>query len=434
MVPSCLYREAVSVNKPLTLDGGGHAEIRGSDIWTDWTPTGSQWVSVNTVPNFGLDPNGMNFAGQHLEQVFLDGTQLTQVVSYPTPSQFALDGARHVILAVTPAGHTVEVTTRTYWAVGSADSITWTGWTMRHAATLANGHALGNDDHSRWTLENSALADVHGTMVGVGGQGSFETVANSTLTGAGDLAIAGPMANYAVIQGNTITNSGRGGYDWGWQAGGVKLVAGTGQVVTANTVYGNGGPGLWWDIGSSKATVSGNRVHDNVGPQIHFEISDGASIHDNVVWNTLGNTTNVGIYISSSGNVEVYNNTVYDPNAATGIQAIDDNRGDKPATSGMNINIHDNNIVQQIDGTPGLKWWDYGSGTISRSASNNHGTNNHFWYAVPESGAPRFEWGPSSFGSLLSFVQTPGGVGSSYLSDAAKNQLLTSLGIPTPGS
>ena len=215
------------------------------------------------------------------------------------------------------------------------------------------------------------------------------------------------------------------------QAGGVKLVAGTGQVVTGNMVYGNGGPGIWWDIGSSNATAFNNRLHDNLGPQIHFEISDAASIHDNVVWNTLGTNTNIGIYISSSADAEVYNNAVYDPNGAVGIQAIDDNRSDKPSNSGTNINIHDNNIIQNIDGTDGLKWWDYGSGTISNPASKNRGTNNHFWYPAPESGAVRFEWGPSLFGVISAFAQTAGGAGSSYLSDTARDQLLTSLGFPT---
>ena len=42
-VPPCTYREMVRITKPLTLDGHGQAEIRGSDVWSDWTqvaPTG----------------------------------------------------------------------------------------------------------------------------------------------------------------------------------------------------------------------------------------------------------------------------------------------------------------------------------------------------------------------------------------------------------
>lgn len=35
-VPDCLYREDVSINKPLTLIADSGAEIRGADVWSNW--------------------------------------------------------------------------------------------------------------------------------------------------------------------------------------------------------------------------------------------------------------------------------------------------------------------------------------------------------------------------------------------------------------
>jgi hypothetical protein len=41
----CVYRESVTVTKPLTLNGQGLSEIRGSDVWTNWTKKSTGWVS-----------------------------------------------------------------------------------------------------------------------------------------------------------------------------------------------------------------------------------------------------------------------------------------------------------------------------------------------------------------------------------------------------
>src|SRR5205814_6397300 len=43
-VPACVYRETVNVNKPLTLAGQPGAEIRGSDVWSNWTQNGGFWA------------------------------------------------------------------------------------------------------------------------------------------------------------------------------------------------------------------------------------------------------------------------------------------------------------------------------------------------------------------------------------------------------
>src|SRR5215210_1319197 len=48
----CVYREQVTIDKPLTLKAGPGAEIRGSDAWTGWTKSGSHWLSKGSVPDF----------------------------------------------------------------------------------------------------------------------------------------------------------------------------------------------------------------------------------------------------------------------------------------------------------------------------------------------------------------------------------------------
>ena len=50
LVPAGVYREQVTVSKPLTIDGQNQAEIRGADVWTAWSQTGSTWTSERTLP------------------------------------------------------------------------------------------------------------------------------------------------------------------------------------------------------------------------------------------------------------------------------------------------------------------------------------------------------------------------------------------------
>src|SRR5436190_22758565 len=87
-VPPGIYRERVVVTKPLTLDGQGRAEIRGSDIWTGWQQNGPTWQSTLSVPSFQPETGGAAytdaFQATHPEQVFVDSEQQVQVASNPS--------------------------------------------------------------------------------------------------------------------------------------------------------------------------------------------------------------------------------------------------------------------------------------------------------------------------------------------------------------
>jgi hypothetical protein len=146
----CVYREQVTINKPLTLKGGPGTEIRGSNLWTSWTKSGSYWVSKGSLPvfpagNVFCNPDEINTSRcKWPEQVFFDDNPLLQVASNPQSGQFALNANRQVLLADDPTGHTVEVTTRTRWVQGASGDVTIEGFTMKHAANpgQTGGHSL----------------------------------------------------------------------------------------------------------------------------------------------------------------------------------------------------------------------------------------------------------------------------------------------------
>ncbi|MDQ6672251.1 MAG: right-handed parallel beta-helix repeat-containing protein [Chloroflexota bacterium] len=444
VVPGCVYRETIAINKPLTLDGQGKAELRGSDSWTDWSQSGSTWISANSVPNLGSDTTGVftdAFRASHLEQVFVDAAGLAQVPSNPNASQFALDGSRHVILGTSPNGHLVEVTTRKSWALNQANNVTITNFTFRHAATAGQQHAIGNDDHANWVLSNSTLTDAHGSAIGLGGGDVYSSVLNNTVTGSGDQAITGYLDGHTLIRGNTMTQNGLGGWDPNWGAGGLKTASSTNQTVDSNTVYSNGGPGIWCDLGCVGVTYTNNTVHDNVGAGIMFEISNTAKIFGNQLWRNTGFGQ---IYVSSSANAEVSNNVVawgYGPVAgvtAGGVTVSSNNRSDQSfnQVGTINNNVHDNTMMGPVTNSGQMVWYQDSCSTESwcllyKASSNNRGSNNNFWYPGPEDGSQRFYWNFTSYASLSMFnatvASTPGGM---YLTDSQKTQMLASRNMP----
>lgn len=121
-VAPCIYRETVTINKPLTLIGQPGTEIRGSDVWADWKHSGSHWVSgpVPLLPSFHAPNRCVSGTGERClkpEQVFFDGRAMQYADSEPQTGQFTVDAARNIVLADDPTGHMVEVTVRSRWIV-----------------------------------------------------------------------------------------------------------------------------------------------------------------------------------------------------------------------------------------------------------------------------------------------------------------------------
>src|SRR5262249_49457124 len=183
-LPACIYRETISINKPLTLDGAHQAEIRGSDVWTAWS-NASPWTSQDAYPNVGNDSTAGtapcdqggpcyldHFAAFNLEQVFRDGSPLVHVAASPGSGQFALDGSRHVVLGDSPSGHTIEVSTRKRWLNTNSSNVKLTNLTLRHAATGSFETAISSDLQTGFVVSNSLLSDAHGSMAGAGGEGA----------------------------------------------------------------------------------------------------------------------------------------------------------------------------------------------------------------------------------------------------------------------
>jgi hypothetical protein len=232
--------------------------------------------------------------------------------------------------------------------------------------------------------------------------------------------------------------------DSGWEAGGGKA-HGTNIIFDGCESNHNGGPGIWFDqwypspFPANRAFNSGTivrncRVHDNGESGIMYEVSDGAKIYNNVVWNNgnpnAGWVWAAGILISSSRNVEVYGNTV--AWNLDGISVTLQNRADRPGNT-TNVFVHDNNIMQGADKDASdkamLAFAQDWAGGMYDTASNNRAAANRYWSMYPEPRWARFVWN-GSLDTLAKLNATPAGGASTYLTTAEKNTILTNNGVP----
>ncbi|MGH2533363.1 MAG: right-handed parallel beta-helix repeat-containing protein [Thermomicrobiales bacterium] len=430
-VPPCVYRETVTIAKPLTLDGQGLAELRGSDVWTGWTESDGYWVR-GTLPPFTIA--GVCQAGtsrcQWPAQVFVDGRPLTQVAANPTSGQFAVDSARRVVLADEPTGQVVEVTTRERWIIGAAGDVTIRGFRMRHAATPYQEGAIWNGpEHDNWVVAGNMLSDAHGANIRLTGIG--HQLIDNDISRGGILGVS-LGGDDMLIHGNHLHHNNTEGADPFWEAGGLKGTRGDRIIVDGNRSDHNDGPGIWCDYDCHDWVISNNRVHHNrANGGILYEMGRGGRIFGNAVWeNGWGHpdwVSSAGILLANSSHTEVYANTVAWNADGIAITATDR----FPEWNAVMGNyVHGNVIVAADDGHT-LAWVEGGglASVLFVPASYNRGAHNRYWYPEPDRADSRFQWDGEVAG-LAEFNATAGEEQGVYLSVADMARVLTDADIP----
>jgi hypothetical protein len=475
----CIYREQVKITKPLTLLGKPGSEIRGSNVWSTWDKVAAGWRSRNTLPLFpqedvSCEPNTQRCAWP--EQVFMNGVALVQVAPSATLStgKFKLDSARRVILSNDPRRKTMEVTVRRHWITGTsgADGVTIRGFTMKHAANEWRSGAIQSRppttqnldgtyawsrfkaDGDDWNVVNNILSDAHGAVVSVRSRNA--DILNNEIARGGQLGIHNP-GDFSHVQGNHIheNNTERFCIAYGncvgystdgnstilptlVESGGVKIAGGQDNIsVEDNVIDHNRGQGLWFDVQTHDMVIAHNRIHHNARRGIFFEISDGAKIFDNTIyengWATPEYVDGAGIQVGNSSNVEVYNNTL--AWNADGIAVVGLDREGTANDNVTNVYVHDNTILQEDTNVAGdsktvaLGWIEGWTTQMFQPVANNRGADNRYYYPTSE-GRPRYEWSQTRYSSLMVFESTPGDENGNYLTKSEKDALVASKEIP----
>jgi parallel beta-helix repeat protein len=378
-IASCVYRELITLSKPIALVARPGAEIRGSDLWTNWTsaPSGT-WTNGKVLAS-PIANNACNctecdgdttcqMTGQCYspatcacaakancylpQQVFFDGAPLTQIATgTPANGQFVVDlqtGAVTLGLGDDPNqnGHVVEVTTRDHWLVAAQPikGVTIRGFTMRHAASPPQHGALDSTGGAcktttAWTVQSNHL------LYGAGGcltPNAGDQILDNELAFAGQEGANTSCFDHGLMKGNDIHDNNTESFSSGWEAAGVKGATTVGAVFDGNDVHDNlhGAPGLWSDINCYDTTYSNNTVTGNGGTGIFYEISDTATITGNTVKDNGPSTLCCGsscsgggcwfygggqILVSASPNVTISGNTT---SGAMGIGVLQQYRTD----------------------------------------------------------------------------------------------------------
>ncbi|MGA2063424.1 MAG: autotransporter-associated beta strand repeat-containing protein [Thermoguttaceae bacterium] len=379
-VLSGVYRNqfnTVFTNNNVTLQAapGASVTISGADVLTGWTQVGSSGVYQYSGwtnffgPGYGSGPA----ASANRDQLFVNGAYLQEVTSQAavTPGTFYINATSQTIYLqlggnANPNAGTVECTAT------SSPLLSTNGHSNEviqglNFTACANNPQMANAAVQVSGGSNNVVSNVsvkYAAGAGLGVSGTNTQVLNSSFNYNGEEGIAASGANNLLVQNSmTAYNNTLPGkqFDTGWEAGGIKCASGmTNAVINGLTSVGNIGAGIWFDIASQNTTIKNCLVNQN-GDGIHYEISYGGQIYNNVVSNSKFSRDQIGfnpatlnpyspssqgIYLSSSAYCNVYNNTVVN-NDNVGIVSGGSVRGDQSANN-YNVFSYGNNLVNNI--------------------------------------------------------------------------------------
>jgi hypothetical protein len=338
------------------------------------------------------------------EGLFIDDNPLVQVLAKDDvgPGRFYFDHvAGSIYFADNPAGHKVEATVAAFAFESTAPDVLIRNITVEKYSSVAGKGAIQGKGGPGSIVENCEvrLNSGAGIVIGAGGR-----VRGCDVHHNGQIGIAG-QGKDILIENNRIWENNTHGFDFKWEAGGVKVVVSDGVVFRGNHVHDNIGPGLWCDIECRNVVYEGNLVERNHDAGIFQEISYKAVIRDNVLrYNGFGHRKwfwGPEILVAASQDVEVYGNTLTVATGGCGIVLVDQGR---PMKSGGRYKTRDNKVYDNDTTFEGAGC--AGGASDVRPGDENalviEGGNNLFdrnVYRVPRGSAPvRFAWGHAVFG------------------------------------
>lgn len=254
-VPPCVFRESVVIDKPLVLDGGGRAEIRGSDVWEHFDPvTGPGGeplrVSQRILPRVyrshdGTCPSPSGEGCKRLLQVFADGHPQRQVQRVPAPGEYMLRDDDRLLLPADTAGQVIEVSVRQRWVLLGANDVHIEGFGMRHLINPARVWGIETrSGHSRGVrLRSSELAQTTGPVVAF--EGSEHEISGNTIHDSGGTAILLRGGRFHLVADNVLI-----GNNWflrrrqTWSPAGVMVLDGQASLLR-NRIEESEGPAIF---------------------------------------------------------------------------------------------------------------------------------------------------------------------------------------------
>jgi hypothetical protein len=402
-----------------SFHGEGQTVLNGSRVLTTFSREGRYWVASGQEQRHrprnwcAKEPAACYWCAKEAlacdlpDGLFIDDKPLVQVLSKEgvQPGRFYFDHARgRIYFAEDPTGRKIEATVALFAFESRASNVLIRNVTIENYASVAQRGAIQAQDAVGWIVEHCEVRLNSGGGIGVG---TGTRVRGCNIHHNGQIGITGAGRDI-LVEGNRVWANNIRGFDYGWEAGGVKIGLGNVVVFRGNHVYDNLGPGLWCDGDCRNVLYENNIVERNHGAGIFHEISFNAVIRHNIVrhngiaegewfWGS-------DILIAASQDVEVYGNTLTVSPGKCGIMLIDQGRDDQaPARRGLvyktrNNKVHDNEMTfEEVACAGGASDVEPGHENFSIITEGNNVFDGNVYRAPRMSGPVRFEWGHATF-------------------------------------
>ncbi len=232
-----------------SFHGEGRAVLNGSRLLTTFKREGRNWVASGQQQRGRRHGRCMSQtpACRLPEGFFIDDTPLVQVLNKDSvkPGSFYLDYASgRLYFADDPRGRKVEATVAAFAFESAASNVLIRNLTVEKYASGAQKGAIDGKEATGWIIESSEVRLNNGAGIGVG---TGSRVRACDLHHNGQSGIAGKGQDIRIENTHIWANN-IYGFDFKWEAGGLKLALSDGITLRGNHVHDNVGPGLWCDI------------------------------------------------------------------------------------------------------------------------------------------------------------------------------------------
>lgn len=284
--------------------------LDGSVPLTNWTASGSSWVSSGWTYQAARSGDSAAQMSQDplaawTDQVFLDGKPLKQVSSAGAvgAGKFYVDqGAKSIRIGSNPSGHEVRSSNKSQAIWGQVSGLTVRGIGVRRYATAINDRGAIRSTATDMTIEN-VVAEYNATT-GIAISGDRGKV-NRVTARYNEQVGVGMHSSYGLRVTNSIISYNNGNemfYDKP-VAGGLKITGSRDVIVDNVEADGNGSSGIWCDESCYDVQYTNNTTNDNYFAGLYLEISENA-----IVANNQSSGNRFGILLLNTGHVKIFNN------------------------------------------------------------------------------------------------------------------------------
>jgi parallel beta-helix repeat protein len=368
--------------------------MNGSRLLTHWKREGRYWVHEGqTQQGQRYKECEDGYSGcQYPEDLYKNDYLLRQdtALHLIEPGEWYFDYDQDkVYILDDPTKHKIEISVSRRAFGGDAKGVVIRGLIIEKYAIPGHMGAIGDQYPGEgWVIEYNEVRLNHGKGLAFSHN---SVVRGNYIHHNGQMGLSGNGKGSLVesneIAYNTLKEI---GYNWEHEGGGTKFAYTDGLIVRNNYVHHNLGPGLWTDIKNKNTLYEGNICTDNLASGIFHEISYRALIRNNyVARNAI--VHGAQIFLSTSSDVEIYNNrVVVDEQSGDGIVVRQSKRdADGERMYGINNDVHHNTITYLVENKKSGAWADYESENFWKKGNNRF---NHNTYYIKNTEAACWEW------------------------------------------